>query len=142
MRRSQDSLNARTHADIMVRAQEEGEDTHPYWYGRIIGIFHVYVQHKSIPGGVKQIDFLWVRWLGRDINFAGGWKTKRLHRIGFVDDETAFGFLDPDQVIRGAHLIPAFAHGRTNALLTGKSVARAGNEEGKDDDWNFFYVAM
>jgi hypothetical protein len=27
------------------------------------------------------------------------------------------GFIDPLQIIRGVHLIPAFAHGRTRALL-------------------------
>jgi len=69
----------------------------------------------------------------------GGWKTKRLHRVGFVDgnDSAAFGFLDPQEVIRGIHLIPAFAHGRTSELLPPSSTVRTQSE-----DWQHFYVGM
>lgn len=50
MRRAQDSLNPRVpgHADIMVLSPEnedENNDPHPYWYARIIGIFHAHVRH-------------------------------------------------------------------------------------------------
>jgi hypothetical protein len=43
----------------------------------------------------------------------------RLPKIGFVEstDKYAFTFLDPIQVIRGSHLIPAFSEGQTSALL-------------------------
>lgn len=34
MRREQDSLNPRTHANIMVLSQEREPDAHPYWYNR------------------------------------------------------------------------------------------------------------
>jgi hypothetical protein len=50
-RRNQDSLNPRTHADFMVLAHEDDTDdnstAHPYWYGRIIGIFHTCVKHTG-----------------------------------------------------------------------------------------------
>jgi len=39
-RRSQDSLNPCTHGDIMVLSWD---DSHPYWYARIMGIFHAMV---------------------------------------------------------------------------------------------------
>ena len=62
-------------------------------------------------------------------------------RFEFIpsDNPGAFGFLNPDEVIRAAHLIPAFYHGGTEMLLKGLSVAR---DEGKVDDWRYFYVNM
>jgi hypothetical protein len=57
----------------------------------------------------------------------------------FVDslDPEAFGFLDPGEVIRGVHIIPAFAHGRTSDLL-GPSISRQPAEN--DKDWLYYYV--
>jgi hypothetical protein len=46
LRRTQDSLNPRIHADFMTLAHEDGDNEHrkyPYWYGRIMGIFHATV---------------------------------------------------------------------------------------------------
>ena len=64
---------------------------------------------------------------------------RRLHKIGFVpsSDEGAFGFLDPADVVRACHLIPAFADGRTTALLGFSPIARAPDVR---DDWERFYV--
>ncbi|KAF7293674.1 hypothetical protein MIND_01147400 [Mycena indigotica] len=53
--------------------------------------------------------------------------------------EIAFGFLDPQVVVRGCHLIPAFSHGRTTEYLP-KSIARP--EAASDQDWRFYYVNM
>lgn len=123
----------------------EDDDTHPYWYARILGVFHANVIHRGGDAPSfepRQMDFLWVRWFGRDPNnYRSGWKAKRLHRLGFIpaDVPGAFGFLDPQQIIRGIHLIPAFAHGRTSLLLP-PSIARPLHD--KDKDWKFFYVNM
>ncbi|PSS31922.1 hypothetical protein PHLCEN_2v2303 [Hermanssonia centrifuga] len=143
LRRAQDSLNPRTHADVMVASQEDqgARNSHPYWYARIVGIFHAYVQHvgsSSKSEEPRRLDFLWVRWFGRDLTTPGGFRTRRLHRIGFVDiDELAFGFLDPDLICRGVHIIPAFAHGKTSELL-GPSIVRSVSDN--DEDWVFYYV--
>ncbi|KAI0280070.1 hypothetical protein BC826DRAFT_875634, partial [Russula brevipes] len=48
-----------------------------------------------------------------------------------------FTFLDPDQIIRGVHLIPGFAHGKSSHAL-GPSLARLPSD--KDEDWLYFYV--
>ena len=40
VRWDQDSLNPRTHGDIMVLSRD---DEHPYWYAHIVGIFHAMV---------------------------------------------------------------------------------------------------
>jgi hypothetical protein len=29
----------------MIHSHEDEEDRHPYWYGRIIGVFHALVRH-------------------------------------------------------------------------------------------------
>jgi hypothetical protein len=147
VRRAQDSLNPRTHADFMVLAQEDninGSLPHPYWYGRIIGIFHADVRYlgpSSRSMDSQRMDFLWVRWFRRDLSYNAGFHAKRLHRIEFVSGENpeAFGFVDPSQIIRAVHLIPAFMHGRTSELL-GPSIARQPKEN--DEDWRFYNVAL
>lgn len=122
---------------------EESEAKFPYWFGRIVGIFHAAVIYTG-PGSrsvePQNMEFLFVRWFGRDLGHQGGWKAKRPHRIGFVDgkDDAAFGFLDPQEVIRGIHLIPAFHYGQTHDLLPPSRLARPGQDN--DKDWVLFYV--
>jgi hypothetical protein len=90
----------------------------------------------------RHLEVLWVRWLAVVQSYRSGSKLARLPKIGFVEesDLDAFGFLDPAQVIRGAHLIPAFATGRgISSLRHGKSLARPG---GQLDDWEAYYVGM
>ena len=83
-----------------------------------------HVGPKSQSDDVQHLDFLWVRWFGRDLDHAGGWLACRLHRIGFLhqDQPGAFGFLDPAVVIQGVHMIPMFAYSPTSSLL-GPSIA-------------------
>jgi hypothetical protein len=149
-RRAQDSLNPRTHGDIMVLShdsedhEDNSENAHPYWYARIIGIFHAMVVHKGSHSSSREprkMEFLFVRWFGHAIDDLGGWKSKKLHQIGFIDgdDASAFGFIDPADVIRAVHLIPRFSCGRTNNLL-GRSIARSILEN--DEDWVRYYVNM
>ncbi|KAG2029599.1 hypothetical protein BDR03DRAFT_808121, partial [Suillus americanus] len=114
------------------------EDSHPYWYARVIGIFHANIRYtrQGQRPTIKCVDFLWVRWFARHITAPTGWAAKRLPRVGFYDgnDESAFGFLDPDLVVRGVQLIPAFRHLCTTALL-GPSIARQAADNDKDWDW-------
>ena len=148
MRRSQDSINPRTNSDIMLMSHENESNehaSHPYWYARVIGIFHADVRHSgplSKSADFLRMEFLWVRWFGRDLNWTGGWGTKRLHRVGFItcdDLDDSFGFVDPNDVVRAAHLIPAFAHGRTPEFMSA-SIAR--NPKENDTDWLYYYVNM
>lgn len=143
----QDTLNTRTHPDLMVLAHEDddGDWPHPYWYGRVLGIFHAEVRHmgrRSKTNGVPQrMEFLWVRWFGRDMSHVGSWQRKRPVRVGFLHYTAAgaFGFLDPAEVIRGAHLIPAFHHGRTKEYLGPSKMGRHFDPK-DDEDYVFFYV--
>ncbi|KAG2336862.1 hypothetical protein BDR05DRAFT_978682 [Suillus weaverae] len=131
---AQDSLNPHVHADIMVLAYEESQPSklapHPYWYARIVGILHVY-----------HIDFLWVCWFCQDSNHNSGWAVRRLHWIGFFDAHQvgaeAFGLVDPQQVIRAVHLIPAYNKHYTYSLLP-PSIAQQPRD--LDTDFNWYYV--
>lgn len=126
----------------MVLARDEASG-HPFEYARVIGIFHLDAVYNQAGASdvAETYDVLWVRWYQRDISYRAGFEKKRLHRIEFIpsDNPSAFGFLNPDEVIRAAHLIPAFYHGGTEMLLKGLSVAR---DEGEVDDWRYFYVNM
>ncbi|TCD70859.1 hypothetical protein EIP91_001167 [Steccherinum ochraceum] len=121
VRRGQDSMNPSSHPDIMVPARDLDPDTgespsgHPYAYARILGVFHAAVSHRvdgQLPT-TRIVEFLLVRWFRLDTTWKGGFEARRLYRIEFLpeSDPNAFGFLDPDDVIRGSHLIPAFAYG-------------------------------
>ncbi|KAF5389987.1 hypothetical protein D9757_003833 [Collybiopsis confluens] len=136
LRRCQDSINARTHSDIMVLSPDSDDDEHPYLYARVIGIYHVNASLQDEP--LKQMDFLWVRWYAMEDN-QSCWKTKRLPEVGFIDstDDQAFGFIDPAHVIRAVHLLPNFDVGQVSDIL-GPSIARRSDEE--DQDYSRYYV--
>jgi len=142
-----DTIKPGTYPDIMVKSPETGPEAQPYWYARVIGIFHAVVSsyHQEVQSSLQhRMDFLWVRWFGMEPEYRYGFRYTRLPKIGFMvsTDKYAFGFLDPMQVIRGAHVIPAFSEGRTVDLLPAtKSVARVLNP-GHEDDWLNFYVNM
>lgn len=146
MRRNHDSLNPTSHPDIMTLSsnQEDISDAHPYKYARIIGIYHAVVSIDRAPS--QRMDFLHVRWFYRDRTFPSGWIAKRLPRLSFIsaDEEGAFGFLDPAEVVRASHIMPAFAHERTSEFLSIPSplsqILRNGFENEKE--WKYYYVGM
>lgn len=145
VRRDQDSMNPRTNCNVMVLSPESGEGAHPFWYAKVLGVFHARVLHADPAASnksVQTIEFLWVRWLGLVPGRRFGFKNARLPKVGFVPhtDPLAFGFLDPSLVLRGCHLIPAFADGKTSDLLpVMRSAARSSDEH---QDWVAFYVMM
>jgi hypothetical protein len=96
---------------------------------------------KSRSRDVKKMNFLFVRWFGLDDSpkARGRWKARKLHQIGFIEGNTAFGFIDPADVVHAIHRIPQFSDGRTKELL-GRSFSRLAHEE--DEDWVRYYVNM
>lgn len=145
MRREYDTINPRTHADVMVLSGETSP-SHPYWYARILGIYHMDTWLQGVAGRTetRHLEVLHVRWLAplMSSDYQSGMQHARLPKVAFVEesDRDAFGFLDPGQIIRGAHLIPAFASGRgVSSLRHGKSLARTREEL---DDWEAYYVGM
>ena len=122
--------------DIMVYCP--GLDSpFPWRYARVHGIFHANVQTTSLPMP-KKLFFLWVRWFTPiDTSFIPA-QARSHPRVSFVpyqsNDNEPFGFVDPEHVICGCHLIPAFELGRTSYLLP-PSVTRD-----KAGDWKAFCV--
>ncbi|KAJ3797838.1 hypothetical protein GGU11DRAFT_816262 [Lentinula aff. detonsa] len=144
VRRDQDVINPRTdHSMVMVQSADDDPKTHPYWYARVLGIFHAEVLRldNGQVKGIQHMEFLWVRWMGAEPHYRWGRKIGRLPKIGFIveNDEYAFGFLDPALVIRACHLIPDFVTGRTLELLNTREVTAARSVE-ETDDWGSFYV--
>ncbi len=139
MRIEQDSINARTHADIMMFAPPDSP--HPYLYARVLSVFHVNAYRIDRDDQEPEpIQVLWVRWLDVDHSAPGGFHTRRPHRVKFAHaDDQPFAFLAPESVLRAVHLIPAFAHGRSDNGMRGSTIARSDDLE---DDWRYLYVGM
>lgn len=129
VRRAQDVVNPGTpHCNIMLLKThtddspddpepepEEAQDTHPFLYARVIGIYHVNVIYTG-PGMVNynptRFDFLWVRWYTHVPSSRSPYRLDQLKfppMSGQLED--AFGFVDPADVLRSCHIIPAFCHG-------------------------------
>lgn len=146
-RREQDSIGTRKNANVMMLAHEDDPSGHGLWYARVVGVFHCRVIHNTPSAALgvraKDMEFLWVRWLGLQSDHEYGWKAKDLPKVGFiderVDDTMAFRFLNPSEVIRAVHLIPSFAEGKGNNGMP-HTIARPSAENNLD--WNYFYVNM
>jgi hypothetical protein len=118
----------------MAPAYHDGAtvDRHPFWYARVIGIYHADVNYGA--KSIGRVEFLWVRWYAWDAAQPSGWKAHRLDRLAYDAEEYQFGFLDPAVVIRAAHLIPAWAHGKTHDYFPRSS------KVDPDGDWQYHYV--
>lgn len=90
---------------------------HKFLYAHTLDIYHANVVYTG-PGmcdyEARCVDFLWVRWYEVVDPMASGWKIQRLDRIRFpqMDEEDAFGFVDPKDILRGCHILPRFAAGK------------------------------
>ena len=124
----------------MVLSQETDEQWHPYWYACVLHIFQVNVcNYGDRTGGedTHQFDILFVCWFGCNPDSPSGFGAQQLPKVGFLheDDSDVFGFLNPDDVIHGVHLIPSFVNGLTEELLGPLFTCPIENE---DKDWCFF----
>ncbi|KAF7293837.1 hypothetical protein HMN09_01179600 [Mycena chlorophos] len=139
-RRGQDSMNSRTHADVMTLADEDSTDGHPFRYFRIIGVWHCDVQVREFGhlSAVRTVPLLFARAFRLDRTWKGGFKRRRLHRIEFLpeSDPDAYVFVHPEEVIREAHLVPAYAHGATMPV----HYETIGRKPKTYNDWNYHYV--
>jgi hypothetical protein len=148
VRRSQDVVNGSTsHNNIMVLADPNDDNdstssnsTQSFKYGRVIGVHHVNVIYTG-PGmrdyQPRRIEFLWVRWYRNVGVIKTGWQARKLDRVQFqpVADDGAFGFVDPSDVLRSCHIIPAFAKGRLH--VDGKGLSRCARDF---SDWVEYYI--
>ncbi|EGO04255.1 hypothetical protein SERLA73DRAFT_45164, partial [Serpula lacrymans var. lacrymans S7.3] len=106
----------------------------------IMGIFHAQLVHVGNSDSIHEMQFLWVHWFGVINEHPSGLQAGKLPKVGFfpAHDPCIFGFLDPLEVIRGCHLIPCFAEGRTTELIRAGSLA--GRSHGEESDWSTYYV--
>jgi hypothetical protein len=142
VRRAQDVINPRTeHCNIMVLRPDNDVEhaSHKFTYGKVLGIYHVNV----IIIGVGMVDytprrmeFLWIRWY-EPTDQVSDWDTLSLDRVRFLPmaDEYSFDFLDPALVLRGCHIVPAFASLKRYQNRLGVSACA-----GDKDDWQEYYV--
>ena len=122
--------------------KDNGTKLHPYWYAKVLGIFHVNVRHLGRME-TERMDFLWVHWFGRNLDHEGGFATCRLHHIRLTDskDFTSYRFLNPSDVLRAVHLIPAFKFSPNQTIQN----ANVSDSSGNSDDAHiqeFQYVSM
>jgi hypothetical protein len=141
MRRMQDTIKPAVHPFVMYLSPYENSPF-PYEFAAVIGIFHTFIidnRPTARSSSRKLVQLLWIRRMELDLKHKSGWKAQRLHRVRFIPTSTgdAFGFLDPNDIIRGVHLIPAFASGQTTELL--EPALSIQYEENKKD-WVEYYV--
>ena len=134
--RKQDTINPSTPCcNIMVLVNDEVNGNGPYAYARVIGIYHANV----ICAGAQRADytphrmeFLWVQWYEHDTSAAmASWVSNKLDCLWFLPislDDT-FGFLDPPDVMRAAHIIPSFRAGKCHSSLSLLSLCAKDSED-------------
>lgn len=140
LRRETDTVNPSTdHRNVMMLAPADSPDGHPFSYARVLGIYHanvIFSGPESQDYLARRLEFLWVRWL-EPMDQQAGWEYCRLDKVQFIPmaRHDAFGFIDPADVLRASHIIPAFADGKAHSDGIAMSVnARDG------DDWRSYHI--
>ena len=84
----------------------------------------------------RRIEFLWVRWF-EVIDCSAGWDHTTLDSVRFppMAKVDAFGFVDPADVLRCSHIIPALAAGQVHP--DGITLS---HNAGDATDWKRYYV--
>jgi hypothetical protein len=145
VRRYQDVINPSTsHCNIMVLAglNDNGNlaSYHPFRYARVISIYHVNVVYVG-PGMVDyqphRMEVLWVRWYCTVDSSHSGWAARKLDCVQFASmaDEDAFGFINPNDILRSSHIVPAFARGKIHTDKKGLSHCAQDSS-----DWAQYYI--
>ena len=134
---AQDTINPCTdHWDVMLLAPLQS--AHPFLYACVLGVFHANVIYTG--QGLKDylprcMEFLWVCWF-EVVDVPVGWEHTALDHLRFMPtvQDDAYGFVEPASVLRGCHLIPAFASGKIHP--DGVLPSQSGHEA----DWKHYYV--
>lgn len=140
VRRSSDIIKRGRNIMVLAKPEDTNDDpSHPFWYARVLGMYHVnviYTGAGSLDCESRRIDFLWVRWF-RYIGNPISWNDSCLDRLNFppMANDDAFGFVDPNDIIRGSHIIPSFAQGQLHSDGSGLSKCA-----GDAHDWRSYYI--
>ena len=139
VRRAHDVINpGNNHADVMLLA---GNDSaHRFLYARVLGVYHadvIYIGPGSTDYEARRFDVLWVRWFDIETDIETDWQTLKLPTLAFppLDQDEAFGWVDPADVLRACHIIPAFRYGQRDP--EGGSRSRCAKDS---KDWHKYYV--
>jgi len=96
----------------MVKSPEPVVDAHPFWYARVLGIFHARVLHTGCAARIAPYsiwNFFGVRWYGIQPGHRYGFKVARLPKVGFVEEEDDQLLASrPSLCCAVAILVPAF----------------------------------
>jgi len=143
VRHDQDIFNPGSdHCDLIMLAapgsDEEPETQHQFCYAWLIGVYHANI-HFIGPGSKdylpRRLDFVHVRWFELVPPTVENRTWLDALRFVRMNNVNAFDFVDPADILRGCHLIPAFAKGRSHPNHINLSpIAKDG------DDWKYYYV--
>ncbi|CUA69692.1 Colossin-A [Rhizoctonia solani] len=144
VRRQYDTINPKSPCRFILLPSNTSDNPHarPFLYARVLGIYHANVRYCGRPP--KRMDFVWVRWLDYDDEEPGGWGFDRLDRVSYTtcwnDGELldGFGFIDPRNIVRAAHLIPDFNSGMGDSTFASNSTL--GVSDDNKNDWNYHYI--
>lgn len=129
LQRGYHSVNPKSRRDVMILSKT---GYRPYDYARVKGIFHVEAAYRDSSDHLEYslIQFMWVRNFEDISEDVGPFEKKRLTTLELCDhkDPNAFRFLDPSEIVRAVHLIPAFSsHEKSNLGV---------------DEWQLFNIGL
>ena len=146
VRRGTDIINTGTSRCNIMLLADEADDTinssnaHHFLYARVIGAYHANIIYNG-PGmhdhQPRRFDFLWVRWFKLVNPASSGWNNLTLDVVSFppMNQDDSFGFVDPKDVLRGCHILPAFAKGEQHT--DGVGISRCAKDR---KDYKMYYV--
>jgi hypothetical protein len=143
MRRSQSIINPRTdHRDVLLLSQPQHGNEHEFRYACVLGIYHANVIYGGVAYGKREygayrMEFIWVQWFETLTGpVDDGWATGKLDLLRFrrFDDEGAFGFIDPQHILRDCHIIPCFS---TGTYEGNNGVSKFAQDR---NDWQGYYA--
>jgi hypothetical protein len=149
----EDVIHMRNNAqcNIMVLAPESPnvgssksgpEVQHLFWYAHVLGIYHanvVYLGEGNSDYLPCQLEFLWVWWYDVRSQNSDWSVSQGLDCLSLLplNDEHAFGFLDPGDVLQASHIIPVFREGSACENGPGLSCCAQGHDH---SDWKSYVV--
>lgn len=116
-----------------------GSSSHPFSYGKVIGILHGEVGYVGDIGRrgndyfYLPMEFLWIRWY--TVHASADDATLDQVELLPIDASGAHSFVDPLEVMRACHLIPNFNEGHRYPDNQGKSAVA-----GDSSDWEKYFI--